>query len=124
VLRAFAAMCFAALGVPAAVAAQQPKPSPAPPGLPAPAPPPCCVITAIDARRAVVTAEESSTGHVFRFEVKTQVLLAALKVGRKIWADFATSKVTVDQAAGPCCAILPAAPPARPSSKGPAHVAT
>jgi hypothetical protein len=70
--------------------------------------PPCCVITAIDARHAPaqVTAEESSTGHVFRFEVKEREQLRKLKVGQKVWADFAAGTVTLDPQSKPCCHIL------------------
>lgn len=69
--------------------------------------PPCCAISGIDIRRAVVTAQEASTGHVFRFEVPDRTVLGALKVGQKVWADFATAKVTLDPKTGPCCRILP-----------------
>lgn len=68
--------------------------------------PPCCAITGIDLRRAVVTAQETSTGHVFRFEVPDRSILRALKVGQKVWADFATGKVTTEPEKGPCCKIL------------------
>jgi hypothetical protein len=68
--------------------------------------PPCCVITAIDLRKAQVTAQESSTGHVFQFEVKEREQLRKLKVGQKVWADFAAGTVTLEPQAKPCCSIL------------------
>ena len=68
--------------------------------------PPCCAITSIDSRRAVATAQEASTGHLFRFEVPDHRVLRGLKVGQKLWADFATGRVTTDTARGPCCKIL------------------
>ncbi len=66
---------------------------------------PCCAITAIDARTGIVTAQEASTGHVFRFEAKDRGLLGRLKIGQKVWADFAASQVRVDPVE-PCCSIL------------------
>jgi len=72
--------------------------------------PPCCVITAIDLRKAQVTAQESSTGHRFRFELKEREQLRKLKVGQKIWADFAAGTVTLDPQAKPCCSILKSTP--------------
>ncbi len=68
---------------------------------------PCCSITAIDTRIGVVTAQEISTGHSFRFEVKDRVILRGLRVGQKVWADFALGKVGLS-AAAPCCGIVAA----------------
>lgn len=98
VTRALLVVGLTALTVLAGSVAQQPKPGP--PG------PPCCVITAIDLRQARVTAEESSTGHVFRFELKDKEQLRKLKVGQKVWADFAAGTVTLDPETKPCCNIL------------------
>lgn len=68
----------------------------------------CCAITTIDAASGVVSAQEASTGHRFRFEVKDRVVLRGLKVGQKVFADFATGKVAVGpEPAAHCCAILP-----------------
>lgn len=99
------AVCLAALTVPVAGRAQTLKPTPPPV-------PPCCLITAIDLRYAQVSAEESSTGHVFKFEVKNPTILRGLKVGQKVWADFAAGKVTLDPKDKPCCNILTTAPTA------------
>ena len=70
---------------------------------------PCCAVTGIDTRRGVVTAQEAATGHRFRFEVPDQRILRGLTVGQKLWADFATGRVTTDTVRGPCCRILGAA---------------
>jgi Cu/Ag efflux protein CusF len=70
---------------------------------------PCCGITAIDVRTGVVTAQEASTGHVFRFQVQNRALLRGLKVGQRVWADFAAARVRVNQeeeGEEPCCRIL------------------
>ncbi|MGH7560741.1 MAG: hypothetical protein ACRENB_06960 [Gemmatimonadales bacterium] len=70
------------------------------------APPSCCAITSIDFRSAIVTAQEASTGHVFRFEMKDRAVLEKLKVGQKVWADFAAGKVRLDPAKPVSVAIL------------------
>ncbi|MGQ0702984.1 MAG: hypothetical protein ACT4PM_07630 [Gemmatimonadales bacterium] len=67
---------------------------------------PCCGITAIEARTGIVTAQEGSTGHVFQFEIKDRAVLRGLKVGQKVWADFAAGKVRLDPAEPVGVAIL------------------
>ncbi|HEY1240460.1 MAG TPA: hypothetical protein VGF16_07875 [Bryobacteraceae bacterium] len=65
---------------------------------------PCCGITGIDARTATVTAKETATGRSFTFKVPNSALLKSLKIGQSVYANFATSQVSVDGAA-PCCSI-------------------
>ena len=66
---------------------------------------PCCNVTAVDSATGIVTAKVTATGRVFRFEVKDRALLASLKVGQGVWADFGTSKVRI-YGASPCCGIV------------------
>lgn len=66
---------------------------------------PCCSIMAVDAATGIVTATETATGRVFRFEVKDAALLKSLKLGQKVSADFGTSKVRI-HGAEPCCSIV------------------
>ena len=66
---------------------------------------PCCAITSIDAATGIATAKETATGRVFRFEVKNKALLAGLRVGQKVFADFGSSKVRI-HGLEPCCAII------------------
>ena len=66
---------------------------------------PCCNVTAVDSVTGIVTAKVTATGRVFRFEVKDRALLASLKVGQGVWADFGTSKVRI-HGLEPCCAIV------------------
>ena len=66
---------------------------------------PCCNVTAVDPATGIVTATETATGRVFRFEVKNAALLRSLKVGQKVFADFGSSKVRIHPAE-PCCNII------------------
>ena len=66
---------------------------------------PCCAIVSIDAATGIATAKELATGRLFRFEVKDKALLASLKVGQKVSADFGSSKVRI-HGSEPCCAII------------------
>ena len=74
---------------------------------------PCCSVTAIDTRAQLVTAKETKTGRTFQFKVSDARLLASIKVGQAIQADFTTMKVSA-QPSGiqPCCAIVNLTPPA------------
>jgi hypothetical protein len=56
---------------------------------------PCCGIAAIDARSGVVTGKVTATGRTFQFKVTDAKLLASLKVGQAVAADFTSGKVTV-----------------------------
>ena len=88
-------------------AAQRPDTLPVrPTGGMAQAPGPCCVITAVDSLSHLVSARESSTGYRFRFAVRDPKLRVELKVGQKIWADFAANRVSLRPGV-PCCEIVP-----------------
>lgn len=64
---------------------------------------PCCEITAIDLS-GVITAHEPTNGRTFKFTVANRALLKAIKVGDKVYADFATGKVGL-RPSEPCCTI-------------------
>ena len=66
---------------------------------------PCCGITAIDLRTGTVTAKVSATGKSFRFQVSDRALLAGLRNGQSVWADFAAKRVSV-KPSEPCCSIV------------------
>jgi Cu/Ag efflux protein CusF len=67
---------------------------------------PCCVITGFTPVDGVVAAREAATGRTFQFKVNDAALLKTLKVGQKIYANFATKKVSVDGFV-PCCNFTP-----------------
>ena|ERR1051325_2905081 len=76
---------------------------------------PCCLVVRVDTAHAVITARETATGYTFRVEVRQKKVLAALKIGDKVWANFAVKKVRFSIAGDSlCCAILE--PPARGST--------
>jgi hypothetical protein len=69
--------------------------------------PACCLVVRIDSERSIVTARETATGFTFRFAVKTRRLLATLKIGNPVWADFANKTVKLKATdVQPCCAIV------------------
>ena len=69
--------------------------------------PACCSIVRIDSQRSIVTARETATGFTFRFAVRTRRLLGTLKVGQRVWVDFAAKSVKLKATdATPCCAIV------------------
>ena len=69
--------------------------------------PACCTIVRIDAEHAIITARETATGFTFRFSVKARRLLAALKIGQPVWADFTAKTVKLKPTdPQPCCAIV------------------
>lgn len=81
----------------------------------------CCTVVRIDVGRGIVTARETATGYTFRVEVKKKKHLAALKVGDKVWADFAARKVRLEVAGAQlCCNILDTPPPSPPPPDLPA----
>ncbi|MGH7637274.1 MAG: hypothetical protein ACREOK_06440 [Gemmatimonadaceae bacterium] len=84
---------------------------------------PCCGITAIDTRTRTVTAREISTGHTFQFKVENRRVLAGLKVGGKVYADFAAGKVGPDPVE-PCCGIIGARTQAAKVRRDPAEPAS
>jgi hypothetical protein len=70
---------------------------------------PCCTISSINATTGVVRATETATGRVVRFKVTDRALLATLRPGQKVWADFGTANVRI-HASEPCCNILSVTP--------------
>lgn len=77
----------------------------------------CCTVVRVDVRRRIVTARETATGYTFSVEVKNRKHVAALKVGDKVWANFAAKKVRLEAAGDTlCCPILKTQQPEGPSS--------
>jgi hypothetical protein len=67
----------------------------------------CCTVVRVDIKERIVTARETSTGYTFRIEVKNRKHIAAVKVGDKVWADFAARKVRLEAAGDSlCCPIV------------------
>ena len=67
----------------------------------------CCTVVRIDAGRREVTARETATGYTFLVEVKNRKHLAAVRIGDKVWANFAVRKVRLEAAGDSlCCAIV------------------
>jgi len=66
---------------------------------------PCCGIESIDSRTGVVTAVSGASAKTFQFKVGDRDLLASLKVGQMVYANFGTGKVSVNGGA-PCCGIV------------------
>ncbi len=77
--------------------------------------PACCTITAIEAGTGLVSAKVTANGNVFQFKVATPAVLASLKLGQGVYANFTTRQVSLDGRAA-CCAITsgPQAPIAVP----------
>ena len=75
----------------------------------------CCTVVRVDARRGIVTARETATGYTFSIEVKNKKQLAALKVGDKVWANFAAKKVRLEAAGDSLCCPILKTPPDGPS---------
>ncbi len=72
----------------------------------------CCTVVSINARQGTVTARETATGYTFRVEVRNRKHIAAVRVGHKVWANFAARKVRLEAAGDSlCCAIVGTAPP-------------
>lgn len=65
---------------------------------------PCCEITKIDPVTGIIVAHEPTNGRVFQFTVANRALLKGIKVGDRVYADFATGRVAL-HALDPCCAI-------------------
>jgi hypothetical protein len=72
-------------------------------------PPPCCTITAIDANSGVVSAKVTASGSAFHFKASTPRVLATLKVGQGVYANFTTQQVSLDGRSA-CCAIIAGSP--------------
>ena len=75
---------------------------------------PCCSVTAVDARTGTVTAKETATGRIFEFQVGNAKLLAGVKAGTPVYANFSAKQVSLD-GQSPCCTItkIALAPPPR-----------
>ncbi len=69
----------------------------------------CCAITTIDLRTGHVRAQAKEPERDFEFIVADRAVLARLKVGQPIFANFKTNRVSVD-GLDACCSIA-AAPP-------------
>jgi hypothetical protein len=81
---------------------------------------PCCGIVNIGTA-GVVTARETATGRTFEFQVADRRLLATLKIGQSVYADFTTMQVSVQpDGVAPCCGIVSASPAvtAPPTGRG------
>ncbi len=75
---------------------------------------PCCGIVRIYLERSIIMARDLSTGYTFLVAVKSRKVLARLKVGDKVWVDFATKRARVAAGDSLCCPVLaaPAVPEA------------
>jgi hypothetical protein len=73
---------------------------------------PCCGVIAVNVRTGTVTAKENSTGRTFEFHVANAKLLAGLRVGSAVYANFSNKQVSLDGKTA-CCAItkINTAPP-------------
>lgn len=85
-----AAVLVAAAFPAGAAAAQQPRP--------------CCTITALDAQTGIASARDNASGNVFEFRARVPAMLARVRVGQAIHANFATKRVSIDGRTV-CCAI-------------------
>ena len=82
--------------------------------------PACCSIVRVQPGASVVTARETATGFTFRFTVKNRRVLAGLKIGQPVWADFAAKTVKLkatDSTA--CCTIVETPPPPEATGASP-----
>jgi len=84
-------------------------------------PAPCCVVTAIDPKTGVATAKVDANSEVFEFKLTNPKLLAELRVGQGVYANFKAHQVSLDgkTIAGP---IIngPQAPASAPAERAPA----
>jgi hypothetical protein len=73
---------------------------------------PCCSVTAVDARTGTVTARDTATGRAFEFQLSNARLLAAVRIGTPVYANFSAKQVSLDGRTA-CCAItkIALAPP-------------
>lgn len=85
----------------------------------------CCTITAIDARRGVVQASITASGSVFEFTARMPSILARLRVGQAVQANFANNQVSLDGRTV-CCTVTkaPSAPAGARRAPAPAPVRT
>jgi hypothetical protein len=74
----------------------------------------CCVVTAIDLVKGVVSGRETATGYTFKFTVipgkmsaqdSTQ-LIRKITINQKVWASLQGKGVKVDYDKPICCMII------------------
>ena len=68
--------------------------------------PPCCNVSAIDARTGLVTAKVRATGKTFQFKADAAAR-RSLKVGSAVFANFKTNQISLD-GKNACCQIVAA----------------
>jgi len=66
---------------------------------------PCCSITAIDSRAAIVTAKVNVSGQTFQFRANDPKLVSSMRVGQAVYANFKTKQVSLDSRQV-CCTIV------------------
>ena len=104
-----AAVAFTPSGARAQRAVQRPGPTPGTP---------CCTITAIDLRTGRVSAQMNASKRIFEFLMTDRAQLMKLRVGQPIFANFTTSRVSVN-GIEPCCGIVGVPPAQEPSAAPP-----
>ena len=82
----------------------------------------CCVITAIDSAKRLVTAKETANGRAFQFTVPDRRLLGTLQVGHPVYANYQTKQVSLD-GKKTCCTILKISTAAKQPAPGTTPVA-
>ena len=70
---------------------------------------PCCRVTSVDAPARIATGEVTTGGGEFAFRVDDSKLLAGLKTGQAVWANFTAKRVSLDGRSA-CCAITRVGP--------------
>jgi hypothetical protein len=65
----------------------------------------CCTITAIDSAKGFVKAKETASNHELRFAIPDHRLLASLRIGVQVYADYQAKQVSLDGKKA-CCKIL------------------
>jgi chitobiase/beta-hexosaminidase-like protein len=75
-----------------------------------------CSVTAIDARTGVVSAKVNASGAPFQFMVTNAKLLAVLRLGQGVYANFTTGQVSLDGKVM-CCKIISPPQAAQPGGK-------
>ena len=74
---------------------------------PATAGAPCCNVTGVNNKTAVVTATDRASGKSFSFKVNDKAMLKGLKTGDPVTANFASGQVSLPKhGASPCCSII------------------
>ncbi len=76
----------------------------------------CCTIASVDPKNSIVTARQVTGGQTLQFAAPRS-LLPNLKVGLRVWVDYGTQIVSVENA--PNCCKLVAPPPAQSGPTAP-----